>query len=597
MPKNTTKLLNELVLQSGVPFAGDYESMNNLAILMQREAEQSPTDNGHKSQLEQTKAKLMIPLLRCKIPEREILLEELDKKNMQLTEMRLALNGLIDETMSNEKGLPEAGNDPFPEKINNMELEISALETSIAKTRKDLEMSNVEYTEWQITMLLQFEQEHPGLPESQWIEFLLQKSKSYLPEKYRTKNEANCVAASKFPSSEQQHETEFAHFDQGMRAASRLLAVNAHAKSAKFGGRAARPLTTDMKNSQSWLNLVLTSGVRHIVALGENPKRVDYTAVSSGVLQTSTKDGIINLSNTSTNIVTNIGYSLFNVVDNASLDSANKSMMKLYKVYEVYKKHTVLVHCDSGVGRTGQVRLLFAMLDELSRDDKLKSQCDDLTASIINQSIDSSKEERIITAIFNKMVDTLNQLRKTRYCIQTESQLTGALTLLLMLIEISNTNKHDNKLLPLPDRLNLIRNYLTDSAEEVELVEPGNSDNESEQTLGSGFVKTSSSGCPKAPGNSARNSTTSPDSGFSGVHRNPSEQSLGGFSAVSEHDPESQCTPPLEELQPPTPFKFFATTHPVSNTPSARSDTTASTTTDTDFSSLGAPIDLRSPGK
>jgi protein tyrosine phosphatase len=305
-----------------------------------------------------------------------------------------------------------------------------------------------------------------------FMTFVLESASSYLPEHYMPYNEVTAGAEFKFPgsASERVPYSEFAH-------------VLTHASGAKLIASHVPAIThhdTEKNNAsaQNFLGMLHKMNVSMIIDLGtdvDRSRRIAYHNVKNGQYTASLvemqsescdddsdsevdDDNFVSIAaktqNYQTQQYSSLGSMHFKhtisqesrqialcrifVEDNASLDLNNNTLQTMLEAYRKYSKsgESVLVHCSSGVGRTGQIRLLFALLDAFSDDVSFKNAC----LSIITISLSDAKNaasmllrESSLDSFFNKMSVCLCNLRRTRHCVQSEAQFNGTFSQFMLL--------------------------------------------------------------------------------------------------------------------------------------------------------------------
>lgn len=323
-----------------------------------------------------------------------------------------------------------------------------------------------------------------------FIEFLSDKSKAYLPEVYAQLSDQASAAEVRFPSAQRDRNSgpDFVH---------RQKPFSNHPSTGSLLASHAPRITAghpeiDERNMQSFLKMLQDENVQCILALGGNAERLNYHHWSSGKLQTETKtvqqgrprqqDGstakeVIQLTNTETDETYSISYAGFTVADNEPLNLNDTDLACLSEIYDVYQSNTVLVHCDSGVGRTGQVRLLFALLDQYhdTKDTVFKSTCDDLLENLANK---EQLDQNDVAMIIQIMQSTLAELRKTRYCIQAPAQFTSSLAQFVLLL--AHRHGYDSALIDtLRDQMGVAAPLTYTDSTNIGIVVEGDSDLES----------------------------------------------------------------------------------------------------------------------
>ncbi|MCX7120968.1 MAG: protein-tyrosine phosphatase family protein [Gammaproteobacteria bacterium] len=285
-----------------------------------------------------------------------------------------------------------------------------------------------------------------------FINYINATSDHYLPEIYAEE------AGQRFPSSANNaYNSGFAHFqackNKFTLAESKagLLASRAPKKSGGLHREAQ-----DDEALQSFLKMLFDLDVKYILALGPTGDRLDYKAVSANRYQTQfdEKNNIITIADmldAENPIFKRSQFSHFGVADQKQLNPSDTELAELLQLYNAYKRETVLVHCDSGVGRTGQIRLLFGVLDSLSSQTELQFEIAELIDALINKR--EYNPIKLIKKMIGIMSDTLNELRQTRYCVETEAQFSGSLPTLLVLIAFQKKCYSEKELCDLREAL------------------------------------------------------------------------------------------------------------------------------------------------
>lgn len=321
-----------------------------------------------------------------------------------------------------------------------------------------------------------------------FIIFVLESARSYLPERYMPYNEVTAAAELRFPASADARVpyNEFAHVlthaSGGKLIASHVPSITQH------------DTETNNTTTQNFLGMLHKMNVSMIIDLGtdaDRSRRVAYHHVKNGQYTTSLTevqseyynngdsnieaddDNFVSIAvriednqskkcstlnsmhfkNTTSQENRKIGLCRIYVNDNTSLDLNNNTLQTMLAAHEKYKRgETVLVHCSSGVGRTGQVRLLFALLDAFSDDISFKTACLSIITIALSGDRNAASElllDHSLGYFFNTMSKLLCNLRKTRYCVQTETQFDGTFSQFMLLT---------GKMIGLSDdQLNLLR--------------------------------------------------------------------------------------------------------------------------------------------
>jgi len=252
-------------------------------------------------------------------------------------------------------------------------------------------------------------------------------SEDFLPEDYHGVREGTFYSdpERKFPSSEigcLLDEGWFAHHDQQIIAA-------------------AGPIFDKPTLWSPFLSMIANNNVAQVLSLGESPDDFNsYTSVSGPVvvdgytiaveevdnpshayyahrLEIKSQEGI-----THSSYLTNIP-----VTDNIPLNFSFQAAQAFLGVYNnATLTSPVVVHCASGVGRTGQVRLLFRALDVIKSDSRFRNAID----TLLKTGLIVEDEQKYVSSAIRQMAF---KLRKIRYALQVESQYTGSFEQLLLL--------------------------------------------------------------------------------------------------------------------------------------------------------------------
>jgi protein tyrosine phosphatase len=135
------------------------------------------------------------------------------------------------------------------------------------------------------------------------------------------------------------------------------------------------------------------------------------------------------------------------VKDNASINPSDFLKVKaLWNCYSALIQerskgdYCLYIHCASGVGRTGQVHLLFRLLDEMNeKDSQLKPLVTKIMQELISsdglnkQEFNEILTEKEINQFADKIEYILSTMRAVRYSIQTDVQLYNIPKLLILL--------------------------------------------------------------------------------------------------------------------------------------------------------------------
>lgn len=291
------------------------------------------------------------------------------------------------------------------------------------------------YTDYIDSIWTKYETPGRALEANDFINYLLQESADYLPVRYAPFGEANSTAAKSFPSAgieAGRDPIEFAHLKRHRMGGGILSSDVPH----QMGNT-----ETDEAVTQSYLDLLWRQKVACVISIGGTATRLPVYRNSNGTLQTheNAKGFVLSKHDAADGLVqsrqiTRIGFS---TEDQKPLNLSNEDLNSLLSVYHRSQSEVVLIHCDSGVGRTGQMRLMFGLMDHYQENMAFKSLCDELLYSLIHLSRDKSHIIHLENLFFNHAKTILFSLRRFRYCVETQEQFTHSLCQTLLLIAIS----------------------------------------------------------------------------------------------------------------------------------------------------------------
>ncbi len=135
-------------------------------------------------------------------------------------------------------------------------------------------------------------------------------------------------------------------------------------------------------------------------------------------------------------------YNQIEVYDNSPVHLKVDDLPKLLAIYNNYDEgNRLLIHCASGVGRTGQVRWLFALLDRFKVDPEFSRLID----SLLDNNKLKLNEGNYIIKVFT---EELYRLRKIRYAVQDQKQIEDCLPMILLLraTQLNNSKQDLEKL-------------------------------------------------------------------------------------------------------------------------------------------------------
>ncbi len=260
----------------------------------------------------------------------------------------------------------------------------------------------------------------------------------YLPSEYVPYGTATTTAELRFPSASiagGRDVNEFAHRLLINHYGNAILASHVPHETASN--------ITDEKAIQSYLDMLWRQNVTHVISLGGLSTRLPVWNYPAGNPFKTTRqeiDGknIVTLTNTETNEQRNIVHNGFPVEDQNPLNLNNVDLSKFFATYDAYNSSVptvVLMHCDSGVGRTGQGLEIIAVLNEYNADPAFKVICNRLQNLLLNEPTNRIEIQKHALIFFNHAANILSlNLRKVRYCIETQEQFNGALSQVILLL-------------------------------------------------------------------------------------------------------------------------------------------------------------------
>jgi protein tyrosine phosphatase len=305
---------------------------------------------------------------------------------------------------------------------------------------------NNEYSEIKRWLVENNKLEHTNSDSVDISDFIIQLGiKDYLPDQYSTK--FYCFGDIKFPSSIAQHLPGWSgHIDGNIIATAgpgwhkeddnlkifiAYLFANKPAQILSLGRESADNKENDFTNYIQRAFSENTSGYRL------NNYTIKVIARKNCYKVTIDKD----------NESYSFYYNNLKVFDNKSINLDNEGLRGLLHIYNnVDKDHKILIHCASGVGRTGQLRLLFGLLDRLKNDIKFSQNID----TLIMQSKKDNLGYDYVAQVFKQ---ELCRIRKIRYAIQVSEQYVNCFPLLLMLRAVQLNMDEEN--------INLLRQALS----------------------------------------------------------------------------------------------------------------------------------------
>lgn len=416
-----------------IPFNFDYASLNWLAYLPQEELRLNLLLLDH-SLSEEQKEKIQnnlkdIDQNRSKNQETfsAIISEHLkikEKISMLKTQKMESEKVIYDDEASDLAASMSAS------QFEDADKELAAIRKAIPEIEKLKEPS-----EWQKLMFAEFLKTHSNLSadflvlRNQFISFLLEKNTVHFPEEYQ----ANAAAKINFPSSNK-NTVGLGHLD--IKGRKKILAISAPMKSGTvFSTLKAKQ---DQETLDNFKKTLIDNQIKTVICLGtlaKHRQRLNYRKM----LQEN-----------------NIALVEIDVEDNKSLNLSNNQLRTLISRYKKQDEIDA-VHCDSGVGRTGQLRLLFSLLDKFESSDLFSTACNWMLSFFLDsENLDNQEPKvdikKLVDYLLKKISETLAELRQIRYCVQTEEQFSNTLPQLLLLLIAAQKNYTD-------EQLNTIREF------------------------------------------------------------------------------------------------------------------------------------------
>lgn len=290
-------------------------------------------------------------------------------------------------------------------------------------------------------------------PPYSFLDYVVDQNKAYLPAQYflpsiEFARESMC----QFPGSIEGRVANFnAHVEKHphpscggrlISAAAPQLISNANSlgrsSTFKYRGSSSNLNPQEIAALDNFYTVLTTYDVKHIVVLGESAKRLNYLSATTSQFTATYLDDNLHLDRFD-GTAHNLKITKISVQDNHSLCLTNETLAELLNVYASYETETVLVHCDSGVGRTGQLKLLFAMLNEYKVDPALQASIKTVIQASLAIAEGQTPPIRGNLAaeksyISNQMIRNIRRLRQTRYSVQSSAQFEQAFFPLLLLV-------------------------------------------------------------------------------------------------------------------------------------------------------------------
>jgi hypothetical protein len=303
---------------------------------------------------------------------------------------------------------------------------------------------------WFIAQIEAFSKEDKK--DDEFIKFLLEASQEFLPSNYAPMVSLTATDI-RFPSSTQKYDSTDLYGHSLYIGKTRVIAVDAPKK---MSGALSESTCLE-----SFIKMLST--VDAVFPLGNSDTRADYRNVQGTNFSTelleeddTRKLKIIPKENSDDTICSpkEIIYFSIGVGDQKSLNLTDKQLDFLSEFFNSGKSYAV--HCDSGVGRTGQFIFLHQLWSlYFSEQNYLFKMNINSILHLISQNKSESPnvlDQFAFATFYDTAFKALARLRKIRYFVETQNQFNTTLPLLLMLINPKLRNEIRNKFdLSLPD--------------------------------------------------------------------------------------------------------------------------------------------------
>lgn len=197
------------------------------------------------------------------------------------------------------------------------------------------------------------------------------------------------------------------------------------------------------ERQQRFLKMLFEKDVKHVLELGADSNiRLDYRDVTSGIFRSKfdKSKNTLTITNSETSEKRILGFTHFGVEDEQPILLSDNELNSMLEIFELYKKEVVLIHCDSGVGRTANAILIFRISDFLEQ--KQNTQYRKLVLELIDKIANKSaitnpqKTMRLMSYLFLEMKEMLFSLRRIRHSIQEKTQFISVLGQTILTIAI-----------------------------------------------------------------------------------------------------------------------------------------------------------------
>ncbi|PIZ03373.1 MAG: hypothetical protein COY58_09415 [Gammaproteobacteria bacterium CG_4_10_14_0_8_um_filter_38_16] len=260
--------------------------------------------------------------------------------------------------------------------------------------------------------------------------------KSSFPDHYAPISCEASFAERQFPSADVaggKDENEFAHFFPNQNNTGGIMASHVPHQ---FGGD-----EHDRKKMQCFLEMLWRRNVTVIIALGGKPDRLSYRQhqPENGRFHATETNQMITLMDTENNAEKKIHAIGFSVEDACPLNLSDDNIhCFLNVIYPAYQNGCVLIHCDSGVGRTGMLNAFIQLYEKYNTDLFFQGQCNGLLYLLFHDSKRTTDIKTLCDAFFRMAIRVLSTLRKKRFSIQTHEQFTHLLPQFIVCLAIKH---------------------------------------------------------------------------------------------------------------------------------------------------------------
>lgn len=263
-----------------------------------------------------------------------------------------------------------------------------------------------------------------------FISYLVQYQTNFLPLEYNDW-ETDLPSEQKFPSSKE-HRTSFG-FGHVMPCFTAKSKGKIIASCAPFKNTIRGKEKENDKTLQNFLRLLFDE-IEIVIEIGDDADtRADYKKCSLFSHKTSKKDNqILIIEEVGASQKKHIHHIHLNAMDQHPVYLSNEDILELLRItHSVKTGSSALIHCSSGVGRTGQLCLMLSMLDFLKNNDVFRNQL--IQFALKSEAMSEGKIVLLIQETFNQMKTLLKKLRGVRYSIEQPSQFLAVFYQILLL--------------------------------------------------------------------------------------------------------------------------------------------------------------------